>query len=431
MQGVEPTPTRSDTDRRLPAADRFVRDGLEATLAYARERDYCGWDYGDGMSSRYLQALPVDNKWVNLAVQETVKRAPVNVRPLFRVEQRRNYKGTALFAMANLTADRLELASAPGARGVDYREEAHDLCEWLLAARSVGYAGFCGGHNHRLQHLDGQGHPNDPDIVSTTYAVKALLRGADLDAEYPEIARTVVDFIEEDLNYRPVEDGRGALVNYHMNHPEEYYTINAGALCARTLLDLHAHFGQGDGRGRTGDGNDVDDAFGLRERAEALLDHIADLQRPCGGWPYREPADASHLSMDNHHNGFVIESFQRYRQVTGSDRYADTLADALAFYRQDLFDPNGAPHFDESSPYPRDIHASTQGALVFTYAGDLAFARRILEWVFDELYAGDGRFYYRKERFFTRRVTLMRWCQAWMAYAMSEYLAARRGAAAA
>jgi hypothetical protein len=66
---------------------------------------------------------------------------------------------------------------------------------------------------------------------------------------------------------------------------------------------------------------------------------------------------------------------------------------------------------------------------VFTYAGEHEFARRILEWVFESLHAGNGAFYYRKERFFTRRVTLMRWCQAWMAYAMAEYLDARRTAA--
>jgi hypothetical protein len=62
---------------------------------------------------------------------------------------------------------------------------------------------------------------------------------------------------------------------------------------------------------------------------------------------------------------------------------------------------------------------------VFTYAGELAFARRILRWAFSNLAAGDGGFYYRKERFHTKRAVLMRWCQAWMAYATSEYLAAR------
>jgi hypothetical protein len=126
--------------------------------------------------------------------------------------------------------------------------------------------------------------------------------------------------------------------------------------------------------------------------------------------------------MDNHHNGFVIEAFQRYHDVTGMDRYEETLSEALAFYREALFEESGAPNFDEANAYPRDIHAATQGVLVFTYAGDLAFASRILAWTLDALHAGDGRFYFRKHRYHTKRHVLMRWCQAWMAYAISEYL---------
>lgn len=391
-----------------PTILRVVRD----TLAYSRRRDYTGWDYGDGMSSKILQRVPVDNKWVNIAFQETIKRAPVNVRPLFLVEQRRNYQGAALFAMTNLNFHRLKTDIDYG-RDVggetDYLVEARRLLQWLVNNQSTGYSGFCGGHKHQLQHLDGRGRPNDPDVVSTSYAVKALLSGADLDSRYPEVARTAADFVVEDLDYREVDGGDGAIINYHMNHSEDYYTINAGALGARLFIELYDYFG--------------DEEF--RERATKILDHIARLQTDVGGWHYREPSDASHLSMDSHHNGFIIECFQQYQSVTGTSRYDETIDHALTFYRG-LFDPDGAPHFDESNVYPRDIHAAAQGILVFSYTGDLEFAERILQWALDSLYAGGGQFYYREERFYTKRITLMRWCQAWMAYAMSEYLTAQR-----
>jgi len=397
-------------------ADRSLNNGptvlrvLRDTLTYARRRDYTGWDYGDGMSSRIRRALPVDNKWVNIAFQETIKRAPVNVRPLFLVEQRRNYKGTALFAMTNLNFHRLttDIDYDPE-DGTDYLSEARDLLDWLVEERSTGYSGFCGGHNHEIQHLDGRGVPNDPDVVSTSYAVKALLAGADLDSRYPEMARTAAAFVTEDLDYREVDGGDGAVIDYHMNHSDDYYTINAGALGARILVELYDFFG-----------DEV-----LLDRATKILDHIARLQTDLGGWHYREPADASHLSMDSHHNGFVVEAFQQYRSLTGSSRYGDTLDRTLSFYRG-LFERDGAPRFDEANAHPRDIHAAAQGILVFTYSGDLAVAERILRWTLDNLYAGDGRFYFRKGRFYTKRITLMRWCQAWMAYAMSEYLTAQR-----
>ncbi|ELY99414.1 hypothetical protein C482_10306, partial [Natrialba chahannaoensis JCM 10990] len=93
------------------------------------------------------------------------------------------------------------------------------------------------------------------------------------------------------------------------------------------------------------------------------------------------------------------------------------------YKRQEL---DGAPNFDEENAYPRDIHASTQGILVFTKEGELELAERILRWVLANLQVEgeQGRYYYRKYRHHTKRVTLMRWCQGWMAYAMSEFLLA-------
>ncbi|QLH81192.1 antibiotic ABC transporter permease [Halosimplex pelagicum] len=391
--------------------DRLVFERFEQTMAYARTREYTGWDYGDGMDSRLLEALPVSHKWLNIAFQEAAKRSPVNVRPLLGVRQRRNYQGAALFAMANQTAARLLADSnATSERpAVDYDAEAQSLADWLVANRLKGYGGFCAGYPHPIQHLDGLGRPGQPDVINTAFGVVALLRAADYDADYAETVRSAAAFVTENLNYRPVGDDRGAVIDYHTKHEEDYYTINAGAVCARMFAELYAHFDE--------------DRF--RDRARELLDHVADLQTDRGGWMYRDPPEASHLSMDNHHNGFIIESFQRYRAVTGDDRYDRCLETALEFYRTELFESTGAPNFDEETRYPRDVHASSQGILVFTYAGDLAFARRILQWTLENLYAGDGAFYFRGERWFTKRVVLMRWCQAWMAYAMSEYLDAR------
>ena len=76
--------------------------------------------------------------------------------------------------------------------------------------------------------------------------------------------------------------------------------------------------------------------------------------------------------------------------------------------------------------YPRDIHAATQGILVFAYTGEDELAGLIIDWVVNDLYVGGGRCYHRKYRFHARRVVPMRWCVAWMAYALGEFERARR-----
>jgi hypothetical protein len=389
-------------ERTVGVTGRILGD----TLRYARERDYTGWDYADGMSSRLLRGLPFENKWLNLVVQESIKRAPVNIRPYFLVEQRRNYQGAALFTMANLTAHR---HGVTGEAGVDYEAEANDLAEWLIEERTPGYAGFCGASRHEIQYFEKKGLPSWPDMVSTTYAVRALLTAHDAgldtgETDYEKTVRSVADFIDEDLEYEEIEEG--ARMKYVPTWSSEHYTLNAIALGGVTLLELAARF----------DGDH-------RERGEKLLDYVVSCQQPEGGWMYRDPPSASHLSMDNHHNGFIIECLLRHADLMESDRYADVLDDALAFYRDDLFAANGAPNWDESRAYPRDIHAAAEGIIVFSLVGDFDAAERIIDWALGALYAGDGRFYFRRERFYTKRITLMRWCEAWMAYALSTYLA--------
>ena len=393
--------TTSTDGSRAVTTDR-VADLLAETLAYAREREYTGWDYFDGMSSRFRRWLPGENRWVNIAIQEGIKRAPVNIRRPMLVEKRRNFKGTALFTMANLSAhDRLGEER--------YRRDAHALAEWLIDNRSRGYAGFCGGHQHPTQDLEERRAAGHPGVVSTGYAVRALLAVGRADERYADVAESALSFVFSDLNYRETDDG--ALIDYHASpEPGDTVVVNANAIGARLLLDLYER------RRRPY----------LRRRAERILDYVAGEQTDRGGWMYTDPPSASHLSMDNHHNGFIIESLLRHREVTGGSRYAETLARGLGFYRETLFEPSGAPNWDETSSYPKDIHAAAEGIVLFSAAGNTAFAARIIDWTLSELYAGDGQFYYQRRRFYTKRFTLMRWCQAWMAFALGRYLDACR-----
>ena len=393
--------TRGEADTRADVTDDPAYRVCRATLRYAREREYTGWDYADGLSSAFVQSLPFEHRWLNLLVQEGIKRAPVNLRPLLLVEQRRNYKGAALFALANLDL----FALSGEAR---YAREAEALVEWLLAAEVDGYSGFCGGgHRHPLQSL-AEPEASTPGevagVVSTSYAVRALLRDAETFDEpaYAEYARTAAEFVRADLDFTEIEEG--ARINYTTTGGDSY-TLNANALGARFLVDLYDRFGDPD----------------LLADAEAILDYVATKQTATGGWMYTDPPTASHLSMDSYHNGFILESLLHHREVTGKDRYEATIDRARSFYRG-LFRADGAPDWDESSAYPRDIHAAAQGIVTFSHLGEFALARTILGWTLDNLYAGDGQFYYQQRRFYTKRFTLMRWCQAWMAYALSTYL---------
>ncbi|TYL37231.1 antibiotic ABC transporter permease [Natronococcus pandeyae] len=372
-----------------------VETVLEETLEYSRKRNYVGWDKHDGMSSQIRRRLPFEHKWTNLAFQETIKRAPINLRPLFLVEQRPNPKGLSLFAIANLNAYTLFGCN-------HYLSESQRLCERILSHDLNGVDGFCLSHHHELQGLSGKKPTRTPNIVSTSFGVKALLQSDGISKKYPERAHKSADFITSELLS---DDQKQARISYTPEKSDSY-TLNANALAARLFIDLYDYFD--------------DDEY--REIATGILTYVANCQEEIGGWEYKDPPSASHLGMDNYHNGFILESFLRYQEVVDADAYAETVKDGLNFYRYILYDDDGAPCWDETSAYPRDIHAAAQGIVTFTHAGNFKFARRIIDWTIDNLYARNGQFYYQKQKHYTKRFTLMRWCQAWMAYSLSEYL---------
>jgi len=375
---------------------------LKKTLEFSKERDYRGYDKADGMSSKILQTLPIDNKWINLAFQESVKRAPINLRPLLLVEKKHIPKGTALFTLSNLNLYRIE-------KNKRYLEEAKKLAEWLVSHQVEGYSGFCLSHSHPLQGLNKKTQPDIPNVVSTSYGVKSLLEISRFfpNKDYDKIAKSASDFIFNDLDYHEVKDT--AKIKYTTKSPSNSFTLNANALGARLLIDLYSEFNE--------------DKF--LEGSTKILNYVVSKQTDQGGWMYTDPPSASHLSMDNYHNGFIIESILGYQQVTGTDKFKEELNKALDFYKNILHNDDGSPNWDEKNEYPKDIHAAAQGIITFTMAEDIEFAKKILEWTLNNLYAGDGRFYYQKRRFYTKKFTLMRWCQAWMAYAISKCLTER------
>lgn len=376
-----------------------IRPVLGETLAYARKREYVGWDKHDGMSSRLRKSLPFETKWTNLAFQETIKRAPINLRPLFLVEKRPSPKGLSLFTIATLN-----VAELTGEE--QYRQEARKLAERVISHDLDKYDGFCLYHNHELQGLSSKTPIGTPNIVSTSFGVKALLQAGQLKEDYYGLARSAADYVDSELH--PHRDGEQVRVSYHSAEEADTYTLNANALAARLYIDLYEEFGNEE----------------FREMAAGILTYVASQQIEIGGWEYKDPPSASHLGMDNYHNGFIIEAFLRYQDVVETDAFTETVDDGLEFYRTVLYEDDGAPCWDEEATYPRDIHAAAQGIVTFTHAGDLEFARRIVDWTIENLYAGNGRFYYQKQKWYTKRFTLMRWCQAWMAYALSEYLVA-------
>jgi len=166
------------------------------TLEYSKEHEYRGYAKADGLNSKFLQNLPIDNKWINLIFQESVKRAPINLRPFLGIEKRRVPKGIALFSLSNLNTFELT-------KKEKYLLESKKLVDWLIKNQPKGYPGFCLTRAHKKQGLNKIIKPTIPNIVSTSYGVKALLELNKYfpGEQYQNIARTSSKFVFNSLDY--------------------------------------------------------------------------------------------------------------------------------------------------------------------------------------------------------------------------------------
>jgi hypothetical protein len=94
----------------------------------------------------------------------------------------------------------------------------------------------------------------------------------------------------------------------------------------------------------------------------------------------------------------------------------------MRFYRENLFEDDGAPRFEDERRYPYDAHAAAQAILTFVQRGterDLRQARDVYRWSLRNLYDDDGYFYRRVGRVLTDETPYMRWSQGWMCRALS------------
>ena len=387
-------------------SDQRVRDVLEQTLSWSKGQGLKGYNKHDGLNSPILRLLLGWHKWPRIVAIQGVMRFPVNLRPLLLVPKVYNPKGLSLFARTYL-----DLYSESGESR--FLVEARSVLQLLTENRSEGnWSGDCWGYAYPWQDMGFFAPPKMPNAVVSCFVAESFLRAHEVtgDEQYLDTVRSTIEFLLRDL---PVlKDTDSELCVGYMPVPMSMRVMDVSILIASVTLQYAS----------------IRNDAKLRAAGGRLLNYILNQQTDYRAWYYTDPPGDSHIRHDNYHTGFILDAIRRCMLATGDRSPQEKYLQGLDFYAKELFNDDGAPRWMSDCDYPHDIHGAAQGIITFSRHADLypGLAEKIANWAIDNMYNRQGRFFYQQTRWYRKRFTLLRWCNAWMTRALAALLLERK-----
>ena len=376
-----------------------IRPYLQTILSYIESNDYAGYDPYDALNSPLLNLLSSKSKWTKIAFTQFLKRCPLNLRPMLGVKKGLNPKGIGLFlwGYAKLYA-------------IEKREEHLEKINYLLylldKLRSKGYSGSSWGYNFDWQNRVMLVPKNTPTIVNTSFIGHALLDCYEYTGNQTalDMANSIRNFILKDLN-RKVE---GDVFCFSYTPIDNNYVHNANMLGASILIRLKKYCQ--DGR--------------LEDAAMSSLAYSMRHQRDDGSWYYTDTP--SQKWIDSFHTGFNLQAIKYFLEEGYALEYQDAYERGVSYYADNFFLKDGTPKYYHDRVYPIDIQAPAQAIALFSCMDSKykELTDRVLRWMLDNMFTRKGWFYYQKNKVYTNKIPYMRWSQAWVFHALTEYMVA-------
>jgi hypothetical protein len=393
--------------------------------AWCRARGFAGYDPFDGLNSRLFQATPLrHSRSARLAWTQFHKRSPINFRSLAQIPRERNAKGIALFALAALAHYRQTQTK-------EAEVDARELLDDLMWMRLKGFSGAAWGYNFDWQSRAFFAPRGTPAIVPTAFAARALCEAADVfgPQEYLPFARTICDFILNDLNqFEEASDE----VCFSYTPLDQTRVLNASLLAGEVLATIGKQMGEAS----------------LCQWAMRAARYVVRRQRADGSWTYG--GDDYQSWSDNFHTAYILASLSRIidalRSEPGAARgpqagsppgvgdatgFLDELDNSLRrgyeFWTERFFLNNGWPKYYPDRLYPADAHSAASAIVTLVelrgrMSGTLILAENIAQWAVENLRDQRGFFHYQRRRWHNVRIPYMRWSEGWMACALARLL---------
>jgi len=383
---------------------KLVAGSFEKLRNYCESNEFMGWDPYDGLNSKVFRSLPGirSGKLFRLIWIQTFKRSPVNFRRMMLVAKDYNPKGLGLFLNSYCNLWHLHPKD-------EYPGVIRKLIDKILELRTPGYSGNCWGYNFDWESRAFFQPKYTPTIVASVFIAYALFDAYEIlkDEKILNEALSVCNFILKDLN-RTYDSDQDFSFSYS---PLDNSQVFNATLLGSRLLARAFHY--------------THDEKLLME-AKKSVNFCIKHQKADGSWTYSTLP--FHQWIDNFHTGYNLECISEYQKYSGDQSYRQNIDKGLEYYLNTFFTEEGKCKYYNNSLYPIDVHAPAQFIVTLYRLGKLnehrEMADKVLEWTIRNMQDKKGYFYYQINKYFTSRISYMRWSQAWMFYGLSTYLMA-------
>jgi rhamnogalacturonyl hydrolase YesR len=376
--------------------------------SFSKLSDYCvresfkGYDPYDGLNSVIFKSIPFlsKNRLVKLAWTQAFKRSPVNLRLFLGVKKDFNPKALGLFLSGYCNLYKITPKE-------EYLDKINFFTDKIKALQNKKWSGTCWGYNFDWQARAFFQPKYSPTVVATVFIGRSLIDAFEVtgDYEFIKIARSACDFVLRDLNRHYDEKGNFA---FSYSPLDNGVVFNASFLASILLARVYS----------------ITNEPELLEAARKSVIFCCDHQRLDGSWSYGK--EDYQQWVDNFHTGFNLECLAGYMKFSGDKTCEEFLIKGFDYYIKTFFTDEGAPKYYSNSIYPIDVHSSAQAVITLSKLSKFKdysqLAVKVLHWTIDNMQSDKGYFYYQINKFFSTRIPYMRWSQAWMFYALSEYL---------
>jgi hypothetical protein len=384
----------------------LIQAAIERLDQWISKSGWVGYDPFDGLTAPLARHLTFRVPLLRIALVQTVRRVPFNLRPLLGITKKRSTK-----AMGYFSSGYLHLYQLTGQQ--DYLDKALACLSDLRENYSRGYSGYAWGNAFDFQSRGGGLAQEVPTVVWTSFIGGSFVDAYELlsDPVYLDVARSSCEFILRDLGKRQVTD-QSLCISYAPHAQVDIH--NSNMLGASLLARVYKHTKEP----------------GLLEVAQKAIRYTMDHQLADGSWYYGE--GLRWRWVDGYHTGFVLDALNWYMQATADDQYKMHLVHGMDYYRAHLSEGVIPKHYSNAR-YPIDIQAVAQIIQTFAFIrrefhGDVIWADEIARWAIEHMQDSSGYFYFRKGRLFTNKTPFLHWGQSTMLAALALLLKHKRAA---